>query len=1082
MDATHPWNQMLLAEIPDIFVEAVMSLVARASQAALRATEAAGACHERPETVARTADDGTGIMNIGVHNDSRNPMECGEGYLLDLLFAMIPLPGQTNEFFAGIPRAVLSRLRNRRFIPASDGGYVLPSEAVRAPALEPPMEVYTAKVLSRMGLHFVRSEVVIPAELERELGVRPLSALLCDVLTCASRLWSDKRSTGSAEKSVDCDDSLLDFDRAWLINVLGALERSSDCSSRLDELRALPLFPLAGGGELARLRDGDVFEVDGAAASADLNLWLTAGIRVLCPQFLAEIAGNRAASAMARRLGLRSVDSEVFLLKHLVPAMATPTLPAEALVRMLAAAKRVASAVAPGLLGGRLETEMIRSGALLVDSEGRRVPAGIEPLHFSQKYFPVGIPAFKASDLFRPLSDNSDDKARLWPLVSSAYLDCDGDQPGWFTLLRGLGVTIFVRVDPSPPYSCQELGAFLPTASDTDGRSAGECIPPELARLTHVGRILSILWEAEYSRLASAAENSDSPESFLAILRRLCWIPGTDGKLHTPSEVYARGAKTALEVLGKRAVLSCENGVDGLLAVDLRLRDDLSESGMISTLEDWAANGEPVSLDLMRRVYSFLSRGCRSSAATDIFKALATIRCVFVPNRQTASVFNPKHIHKGTFFKLKSEVDIPGVWMRLQDCVWKDESHLLDNFICWKHGLRISDAEHHLAAQAAGCRAVGFYYCDDLRDFFCNGLGISETPPHERYLNLWRGAADIRPATRYSIACVLRVCVHFSYEYDYAHRGLCDEAEIEYSPLLRIVVSNSSSLYVPNASGDSLSALSQVRWIADVDHDRAIKEQWFGSELLEHCVPARHSGLHGVFDARQPAVRAENDEQPAIIAHLDDQMRSFYVKMLRLPRLSDVLTRLIECQAVGQIGKNEGMTGNTDARLTDDSVSELKPPTHCPLCHVAMRTIQGFLLDLKIASEDTEAIANSADVSRRPLELIKDSAQRLRLRRVAAVEVFERWVATSSTGPAGSPGPLLRFASHPVARRQVACGMDLAHESGPVMLVAEPALHACPPEVIAAAFGRMCSGEQVSTGSVIHHRYPHLPRLLLPHP
>ena len=59
-----------------------------------------------------------------------------------------------------------------------------------------------------------------------------------------------------------------------------------------------------------------------------------------------------------------------------------------------------------------------------------------------------------------------------------------------------------------------------------------------------------------------------------------------------------------------------------------------------------------------------------------------------------------------------------------------------------------------------------------------------------------------------------------------------------------------ASLYVPNASGESLSPLSRVRWIADRERDQALVEGWFEPALLEHCVPLRHNGLHGVFDAR----------------------------------------------------------------------------------------------------------------------------------------------------------------------------------------------------------------------------------------
>jgi hypothetical protein len=1091
---------MLLEVVPDVFVEAAMGLISLASRVSAGAAEAQAEDSVINKVVGSkdsAGKEGQISLNKRFGERDSEKTDWSESYLLDLLFAMIPLPGQTNEFFAGVPRKVLARLRKNRLIPGCGGGFLLPTMAVQAPAVKSPTDGYTAKVLRRMGLQFVRSDIHIPAELERELGVRPLSAILCDVLAFASKLWADKRSStasvtgsgfpessendknamqGSEEKGLDA----VEFDGAWLVYVLAGLERSSECSNRIDELKALPLFPLAGGSELARPRDGHIFEVDGATAASDLPLWLTAGIRVLCPNFHAELTGDRAASSMARRLGLRSVDSEVFLLKHLVPAMAVPALSNEALVRLLAAAKRMATAVAPGLLGGRFEAEMVRVGALLIDTHGRRVPAGTDPLHFPQQYVPAGIPAFQASEILPPLPDRGDQAdSDPWPLLSSAYLECDSDRSGWYSLLRGLGVTIFVHVNPQPPYNSQELSFLLSTAY-SEASGGVECTASELKRLTTIGSILSRLWGIEYRELANTADatTAESSESFVSLLRRLPWVPGTDGKLHKPSDLYASNAATALQVLGERALRCVAGGVDGMLSIDLWVRADLSASDAVTLLEAWAAKGESVSLDLMLRVYSFLDNSVRDPAAAGLLATLKAMNCIFVPNRHAVSAFDPKHTDKlpnGLAFVLRRNDAVPGKWIPPKDCVWTDQSHLLDNFSCWKNGLRISDGEHLLAAQAAGRRGLRFYYREDLKDFFCrsSGLGIAYEPPHECYLEMWRSAADVRPATRYSIACVLRICVHFSYEFAHEHRELSDESAVESSPLLRIVVSRAASLFVPNASGDSLSALSRVRWIADVDQDRAIKEHWFGSQILEHCVPFKHNGLHGVCDASVPgAMHArhpkrgadngqEDTDEPANVANLDKQMGIFYRDMLQLPRLRDVLTRQVKCQARSAEGRVDAKAET--AIRSDEAVhvndAELRAPERCPFCHVAIRTIQSWLHEQIQGGEEAEPEKQSFGIS---ASHIVESVRRLRLRRVAAVETYERWVAASSTGLAGIPGAALRFESQPVSRRQVACGIDLSDTGGPVILVSESSLQACPPELVAAAFGRICSGEEVN--------------------
>ena len=1170
VDASHPWNQMLLAVVPDLFVEAAMGLIDLAAAAAAAgagesgvkdsnsAEDAAGlgGTSTTPMVSAAQGAQGEGGSTAGMAKASScTGAPLGEKYLLQLLFAMIPLPGQTSELFALAPRAILSRLRDRACIPVGVGGFARPCKAVHRPSPPSHVDGFTARVLLRMGLHFTRAGIAVPPELQRELGVLQLSVLLCDLLKCAASVWSatppassfgssgagdchgdagvdtatnrkggcasgggGERGDGAAGHSlsgtggdgcsglgdraaVDGDrggegNEELEFDGEWLVHMLAALEQATDCSMHLEALRALPLFPLAGGGGLARMRDGDIFEVDtnGGSSGVEKSLLHMAGLRVLCPVFSAVLADSRLAVVMARRLGLRSLDSEAFVLRHLIPAMASPALPAEALVRMLSVAKRVAAGV-PGLLGVRLVSELLRAGVLLVDSRGRSVPAG-SPLHFPPEYAPPDAPAICESAILPPPLAG-EDMAERWPTVSGEYLATDGDQAGWFALLKGLGVSLFVSIKPAPTYSSPELAALLlPPLEGVVGATGSA----EAARLTRVGSIMSKLWERDYRALAADADAANADGSFVALLRRARWVAGTDGELHVPRDLYAPGARAAQEVLGVRAVLCAPGGVEGALAAALEVRAELSLLDLVGLIKAWAAANEAVPIDLMVRVYSFISRSLSEGVGgenrgKEALAALAGVRSVFVPDRHSASAFNTQKLRSlpdgmKAFALRNDSAPVSGQWLRPQDCVWKDASHMLDSLLCWKRAgdafFYISDAEHLLASTAFGCRALQAYYPSELRQLFCgggggssssSGLGVAENPQDEQYLNMWRAAAGVQPATRHSAACVLRICIHFTYELEVRHRDWDCGDDANYGsavpPLLRTLRAQAALLCVPNASGVSFSPLAQLRWIAEPERDQALLEGWFEQGMLEHCVPLHHSGLHGVFDARlAPTIPTDTSAGPGddgeivCVGKLNERMEQFYVRVMQLPRLKDVLTRRIVCEAALPENSTPLSEGNGN-----EGVWELGPADSCALCHVAVRTLQTWLASA--VEESTAAVAavsggpGTTVVSQRGRLLAQAAAVgRLRLRRVAAVQMCERWVASAGAGAgwAGEGEPAVEFLSRAVASRPVTCGMDLSDADWPLLLSAGESLRACAVVDVAAAFARLCGEVRRSQG------------------
>ena len=421
VDGSHGWNQWLLQQVPDLFVEAVARL-------------------SRLATHRQTPKDSWD----GARRPSAHVMD--RGYIARLIFSMIPLPGQVTDFFSTVPRTVVTRLRDCAFVPVISGGkegLVRPEHAVRRPVgASAAVLEYTEALLGRLGLSFVSGDVEVPHDLAQEIGISDLAGHLPEVIACACRLWVASSAEGIIEGGA-VPATEIAFNAEWLIHALEVASAAGPkrLGALSDALRALPFVPLARNGAFAALRDGEVFEIEDAAAT-EFPALARLG-RVMERGFHAAVSGSREASILLRRLGVRGIGTEAFVLQHLVPAMADPAADRQDLVQMLAYAKRAASAI-PELASGRLEHAMLAAGALLVDSHGGACPAGSRPMHFGPGY---GRHHVDASHIFKmKVGENDDGLLWIWPMVSDDYVEEDGDVEGWARMLRALGVTAFVQV------------------------------------------------------------------------------------------------------------------------------------------------------------------------------------------------------------------------------------------------------------------------------------------------------------------------------------------------------------------------------------------------------------------------------------------------------------------------------------------------------------------------------------------------------------------------------------------------------------------------------------------------------------
>jgi hypothetical protein len=428
VDGSRAWNQWLLLEVPGLFVEAVTQL------------SALGRDDHAPQ-----AGTGGGLVVQGSARREPSPVIC-TAYAARLIFAMIPLQGQVTDFFASVPRAVALKLRDCFFIPVTSGGggtegLARPATVVlRPPGASAAMLEYTEALLGRLGLSLVRGDVEVPPDVAQEIGVSDLAGRLPEVLACACNCWAENYGEGGKGGG----EAQVVFCAEWLVYALevAAAAGSHRLGALSEALRALPFVPLArGGGAFAALQDGEVFEIEDAVA-AEFPALARLG-RVMDRGFHTAVACSREAAVLLRRLGVRSIGTEAFVMQHLIPAMADPASEPQDLVQMLAYAKRAAATISD-LTGGRMERAMLSAGALLVDARGGMFLAGSRPMHFGAGYGRHHVDARSILPLHTV--DSDDEQFTLWPNVSDAYVEQDGDVEGWALLLRALGVTAFVQV------------------------------------------------------------------------------------------------------------------------------------------------------------------------------------------------------------------------------------------------------------------------------------------------------------------------------------------------------------------------------------------------------------------------------------------------------------------------------------------------------------------------------------------------------------------------------------------------------------------------------------------------------------
>jgi hypothetical protein len=486
------------------------------------------------------------------------------------------------------------------------------------------------------------------------------------------------------------------------------------------------------------------------------------------------------------------VDGDSFLKRHLLPALCDERMDAASLVSMLAFVKdklaHMSRASAATLL------EEYRGKLWLVGQDGRPALSG-PVLHIGRQY----VATAPDPGTFLPQDLQSGGAAGWWRTVSSDYLTLSNDPGGWAAIFASLGLKTFVYVLPAPPHDSPELARLLETASAPAGSSHPSVSEGELARFQHLALLLSESWKdyASFAKKAKASARggkedprgqsggaSDSEES-VSFLTRLCetaWIPGSDGLLYRPRELLSENARSLLGSKGVYAALPKKLSRE--FAEGIGLAPPLSAASLLRLVDVWASDTRKharYSVSFVRKIYCFLHQHASPADRA----AMAARPLLFVPTR--SHVVTSAFRKGGTEVVLDLHREVEGRWMRVQDCVMRDKSYLLDSVKS-----DVSGNMHELAA-LAGTRALEAYYCTsdvhgedaEMSSFLRTTLGVPLTLSDNQYLAILQRAQEVIQRTARAgacdakrveaVACALRVFVHWSYEAEERDREGGDE-------------------------------------------------------------------------------------------------------------------------------------------------------------------------------------------------------------------------------------------------------------------------------------------------------------------
>ncbi|KAK6122808.1 hypothetical protein DH2020_043451 [Rehmannia glutinosa] len=730
VDGNSPWNQWLLSEFPDLFVNAEKSFCA---------------------------------------------LPCYRGSVgkaITIFMSFIPLVGEVHGFFSCLPRMIISKLRmsNCLILEGDEIEWVPPCKVLRNWTEQTRSLLPDSLLHEHLGLGFLNKDIVLSDSVAKALGVEDYGPkTLLRVISSLCRSDNGLKSMG------------LSWLSSWLsaVYVMSSqifMQTSPSFGTESDfilNLRKTPFIPLSDG-KYSSLDEGTIWlhtEAVGQGINDECLLKafprLYTKLRIVSPNLLVAAASIESSGSdttivenvtrMLYKVGVQRLSVHDIVKVHILPAISDDKNAAgqeELMIEYLAFAMfhLQSSCTTCSLERGGIVAEL-HEKALILTNYGFKRSYEV-PIHFSREF---GNPV----DVNRLITGLD----MRWHEIDTAYMkhsitqSISGGVLKWRNFLQEIGITDFVQVvqvEKSVPdishanskdvvrvkdmmstdlvaknWESQELFHLLSWLSSKE----------DAEKSKYLLEILDRLWDDYFSdkvtgySIGSAGERKPIKSSLITILQDFPWVVSNiNNKLHYPKDLF-HDCDAVNSVLGVSApytipevslvtispvlffqiVSKFLGGVvrsERLLA-DIGLKTQVTLDDALLVLRLWRKSESPfkASLSQMSNFYSFLWKGMAHSKKK-ILEELHSGPFIFVPNTLSYS----------------EEAVVHGALLSPQEVYWRDNIGTVD---------QIKSVHPECVPSIASPQTKMLYnYYPNLHDFFVNECGVDESPPFRSYLQI----------------------------------------------------------------------------------------------------------------------------------------------------------------------------------------------------------------------------------------------------------------------------------------------------------------------------------------------------------
>ncbi|KAM6897522.1 uncharacterized protein FYW49_018807 [Xenentodon cancila] len=703
VDRDSSWNQWLRSEIPQLFLQAMDVFANHPEFMGLK-----GLCH---------------------------------------FLQYIPLPDEVLDFFKPVAGQIIQLLKGKAFLPtlSSDGKVVYKQPSQVAVCQDAVIRNVIGgdeleKHLSLFYLHPGLSPAP-PTSLLGHLGVRHLRGSDVTMVTTAMA-----KELVRAE-GIHSDDGLRQLARLLVCNFRAMEHGYGEVDSILQNLKELPIIPLADGSVVPLSGEGVFFPIEetnakkkkAQAQKGPLSA-LYRDVSVVHPSLLSclEPLENQQVRELLKRLGVHELEPQELLEQHIYPTIRSnkwKSKPESVVVSYLVFVKQHSSS----------SQEYANIAVPVLTCRGLVCPA-TERVHFSEEYGNINLPKKL------PGCD--------WILLSPCYLESDGDVAGWRELFSRLGVgdglvirrerrTLTAEELASSPWSSES--ALWPLSPGEDcvlddypceefHALATAPLPGSLLLQQRMAllELLDTNWDTghRYSQyLTARVVDSDgrplknTRSSFYHFLCRLEWVPAhrpqegetQERKYLSPSSVYLTSPEVS-SLLGTHVYYVDMDSSEFSRA--LGMRETITVEVLIQYLKEWCVkreNQEQIppgdesegaeftsTVQHIHSVYTYLHKNCSQSSLKELFQHTPA---VFVQSNRRDNEWC-----SGRFYHLK-------------EVYWSDPTSMFQRY-------RQLTQSPDSPVQQPKVLAPFYSQLNGMKDFFMRLLNVDSSPTMRHYVGL----------------------------------------------------------------------------------------------------------------------------------------------------------------------------------------------------------------------------------------------------------------------------------------------------------------------------------------------------------